>query len=68
LDLSIVLDPIFRLALLDGLLLALVLPLLGAALLLRDEWLAALGFANLAAAGALGAIRGSGWGPRGEAG
>ncbi|KAA6182980.1 ABC transporter [Thiohalocapsa marina] len=47
------LDPLFRLPLLGGLLLACTLPLIGSLLLLRDEWLAALGFAHLAAAGAL---------------
>lgn len=52
-DLSTLTDPIFRLPLAVGLLLACVLPLLGALLMLRDEWLAALGFAHLAAAGAL---------------
>lgn len=52
-DLSTVTDPLFRLPFAVGLLLALVLPLLGTLLLLRDEWLAALGFAHLAAAGAL---------------
>jgi zinc/manganese transport system permease protein len=36
--------------------LACVLPLLGAVLMLRGEWLAALGFAHLAAAGALLAL------------
>jgi zinc/manganese transport system permease protein len=51
--LSELFDPLFRLALIDGLLLAAVLPVLGAVLMLRDEWLAALGFAHLAAAGAL---------------
>jgi zinc/manganese transport system permease protein len=47
------LDPLFRLPFLTGLLLAAVLPLLGALLMLREEWLAALGLAHLAAAGAL---------------
>jgi hypothetical protein len=46
-------DPIFRLPFLAGLLLAGVLPVLGVLLMLRDEWLAALGLAHLAAAGAL---------------
>lgn len=46
-------DPLFRLPLLTGLLLAGVLPVIGTLLLLRDEWLAALGLAHLAAAGAL---------------
>jgi zinc transport system permease protein len=52
-DLSVLSDPIFRLPFVVGLLLAIVLPLLGALLMLRDEWLAALGYAHLAAAGAL---------------
>jgi zinc/manganese transport system permease protein len=52
-DLTTLTDPIFHLPLVAGLLLACVLPLLGALLTLRDEWLAALGFAHLAAAGAL---------------
>lgn len=47
------LDPLFRLPFATGLLLALLLPLIGCALMLRDEWLAALGLAHLAAAGAL---------------
>jgi zinc transport system permease protein len=55
-DLSTLTDPIFRLPLIVGLLLASVLPLLGAVLMLRGEWLAALGFAHLAAAGTLLAI------------
>jgi len=52
-DLSALTDPIFLLPFLVGLLLAVVLPLLGGLLMLRDEWLAALGYAHLAAAGAL---------------
>ena len=44
-DLAALLDPIFRLPLAVGLVLAAVLPLLGALLMLRDEWLAALGYA-----------------------
>jgi zinc transport system permease protein len=55
-DLDALIDPLFQLAFFDGLLLAIVLPLLGTILLLRDEWLAALGFAQLSAAGALLAI------------
>jgi zinc transport system permease protein len=51
--LDVMLDPIFRLPLITGLTVALVLPVVGAYLLLRDEWLAALGFAHLAAASAL---------------
>ncbi|AUB84847.1 metal ABC transporter permease [Candidatus Thiodictyon syntrophicum] len=46
-------DPLFRLPFVAGLLIAGVLPVLGALLMLRDEWLAALGLAHLAAAGAL---------------
>jgi zinc transport system permease protein len=52
-DIGTLLDPMFRLPFATGLLLAGVLPLLGAVLMLRDEWLAALGLAHLAAAGAL---------------
>ncbi|MGB5831306.1 MAG: metal ABC transporter permease [Thiohalocapsa sp.] len=52
-ELTALADPLFRLPLAVGLLLACVLPLLGALLMLRDEWLAALGFAHLAAAGAV---------------
>lgn len=48
-----ILDPLFHLPLATGLLLALVLPLIGTLLMLREEWLAALGLAHLAAAGAL---------------
>lgn len=50
------LDPLFHWPLLTGLVLALTLPALGAMLLLRDEWLAALGLSHLAAAGSLLAI------------
>ncbi len=46
-------DPLFRVPFAAGLLVSLVLPLVGALLRLRDEWLAALGFAHLAGAGAL---------------
>jgi zinc transport system permease protein len=52
-DPSALIDPLFRLPFATGLLLACVLPLIGALLMLRDEWLAALGLAHLAAAGAL---------------
>ena len=41
-----VFDPLFRVPLANGLLLALVLPLLGAYVRLRNEWLAALGRAQ----------------------
>lgn len=44
---------LFALPFANGLLLALLLPLLGAYLRLRDEWLAALAYAHVAAAGAL---------------
>ena len=46
-------DPLFRLPLVTGLLLAALLPVIGALLMLRDEWLAALGLAHLASASAL---------------
>jgi zinc/manganese transport system permease protein len=46
-------DPVFRLPFLAGLLVAGVLPVLGVLLMLREEWLAALGLAHLAAGGAL---------------
>lgn len=46
-------DPLFRTPFLAGLLAAAVLSLLGAFLRLREEWLAALGLAHLAAAGGL---------------
>ncbi len=46
-------DEVFRHAFLAGLPLALVLPLLGNLLRLREEWLATLGLAHLAAAAAL---------------
>lgn len=48
-----ILDPLFRIPFITGLLLAAVLPLLGCLLMLRDEWLAALGLAHIAAASAL---------------
>jgi zinc transport system permease protein len=46
-------DPLFHIPFAAGLILALLLPLLGALLRLREEWLAALGLAHLAGAGAL---------------
>ncbi len=46
-------DPLFRLPFVAGLLVALVLPLVGVLLRLRDEWLAALGLAHLAGSGGL---------------
>jgi len=47
------LDPLFHLPLATGLMLTLLLSLLGVYLRLREEWLAALGLAQLASAGAL---------------
>lgn len=52
-ELGLILDPLFRVPFLTGLLLAATLPVLGTLLLLREEWLAALGLAHLAAASAL---------------
>lgn len=46
-------DPLFRIPFAAGLLLALVLPIVGVLLRLRDEWLAALGLAHLAGASGL---------------
>lgn len=54
-NLALMFDPLFRVPLLVGMLLAAVLPLLGAYLRVRGEWLAALGYAHVAAAGALAA-------------
>ncbi len=54
--LDVFLDPLFRLPLIAGLLISAVLPLLGVLLRVRDEWLAALGLAHLAAAGGLLAV------------
>lgn len=50
---ALLLDPLFVRPFATGLLFAVLLPLLGAYLRLRDEWLAALAFAQTAAAGAL---------------
>ncbi len=47
---------LFLVPFLTGLLLAAVLPLLGCYLRLRDEWLAALAYAHVAAGGALAAL------------
>lgn len=55
---AVVLDPLFRVPFLTGLVLSAMLPLLGAFLMLREEWLAALGLAHLAAAGALVGLAG----------
>ena len=46
-------DPLFRLPFFTGLTFALVLPILGMYLRLREEWLAALAFAQVSAAGSL---------------
>jgi zinc transport system permease protein len=51
--LNVLIDPLFRLPFLTGLTFALVLPVLGMYLRLREEWLAALAFAQVAAAGSL---------------
>jgi zinc transport system permease protein len=53
---EILTDPLFRIPFLAGLSVAVVLPLLGALLRLRDEWLAALGLAHLAGAGGLAGL------------
>lgn len=50
---QLLLDPLFRLPFAAGFLISLGLALIGVLLMLRDEWLAALGLAHLAAAGAL---------------
>lgn len=49
-------DPLFRVPFVTGLLLAGILPLIGMYLRLRNEWLAALAFAQMASAGALVAM------------
>lgn len=48
-------EPMFFMPFITGLLVAAVLPVLGMYLRLREEWLAALAFAQLAAAGSLAA-------------
>ncbi|TVO58980.1 metal ABC transporter permease [Denitromonas halophila] len=53
-NIDLIFDPLFRLPFLTGLLLAVWLPVLGLYLRLRGEWLAVLGMAQLASAGALG--------------
>lgn len=50
-SLSLLFDPLFRVPFFTGLAFALALPLIGAYLRVRDEWLAALGLAQVAAAG-----------------
>jgi len=51
-------DPMFHLPFAAGLVVAVVLPLLGVLLRLRDEWLAALGLAHLAGASGLVGLAG----------
>lgn len=53
---DLVFDPLFRVPFANGLLLALVLPLLGSYVRLRNEWLAALGLAQVTAAGGVVAV------------
>lgn len=48
---QLVFDPLFRIPFANGLLLAATVPLLGAYVRLRDEWLASLGIAQVTAAG-----------------
>ena len=55
-SLSLAWDPMFRLPLLTGLLLAVALPLLGAGLRLREQWLSSLGVAQMAAAGGVAGV------------
>lgn len=50
---SLLFDPLFAEPFLTGLVFSLLLPLLGCYLRLRDEWLAALAFAQTSAAGSL---------------
>lgn len=50
---DILLDPLFRVPFIVGLLVSIVLPLAGTLLRLREEWLAALGLAHLAGASGL---------------
>lgn len=51
--LSAIVDPIFRIPFLVGLVLTFAIPPLGCYIRLRDEWLAALALSQMAAAGAL---------------
>jgi zinc/manganese transport system permease protein len=53
-NLSDILDPMFRWPLVTGVIFAALLPILGMYLRLREEWLAALALAQVAAAGSLG--------------
>lgn len=58
-NLAAAFDPLFRYPFLTGMLFAILLPVLGMYLRLREEWLAALAFAQLSAAGSLaGAVLG----------
>lgn len=57
---ALLFDPLFAGPFCTGLFFAVLLPLLGAYLRLRDEWLAALAFAQTAAAGSLLALL-AGW-------
>jgi zinc/manganese transport system permease protein len=50
-NLALAWDPLFRLPLVTGLVLALALPLLGGGLRLREQWFSGLGVAQMAAAG-----------------
>ena len=57
---ALLLDPLFRLPFATGLVFAVMLPVLGMYLRLRNEWLAALAFSQVASAGALlGAVFGA---------
>jgi len=53
---QLVVDPLFRVPFLNGLLLAVSMPLLGAYVRLRDEWLASLGMAQVTAAGGVAGL------------
>lgn len=55
-NLEILFDPLFHTPFLVGLIVSVLLPLLGNLLRLRDEWLAALGFAYLAGATGLAGL------------
>lgn len=55
-NLDLLFDPLFRVPFATGLVLAGLLPLIGMYLRLRNEWLAALAFAQMASAGALVAM------------
>jgi zinc/manganese transport system permease protein len=55
-NLDLLLDPLFRVPFLTGLVLSILLPFLGAYARLRAEWLAAFGLAQVAAAGGVVAL------------